>query len=624
MEEQSIIPIDFNRLQTLIKGDNYAYRDEFYQHFHHFKALYKMFLQNPSNGNVFISKLALFLSNVVYLYSDVSDEFSYDILFLLKESFTSNKSSFIFTLSKCVVILRNYKVISIDSMIEVFLHLFTHQNKSLRKFIFTQLLFQICKVSSNSSSKHTIQNGFHSQLSQENLLKQYLASELTIELFNRNIWRNEKSVFLLQVSVLSKVRKMSVNAVRFFIRPIYTNSFETSSSGDDFYEISKVGKTKKIQSSMKNAKPKQSEHSFHAIDLVRDPYGFAVNLMKRLESKNDLFEDLMEKMCLMGLLIWTHKLVIPQFYTFLQRYLKPYQQQVTHILTYLSQAVHEFLDINTLEPLVQSIISNFITEQNTTEAITVGLNTVREIALKCPGILKQELLFDLIRYRKFKNKNVVMASRSLLQLYRDVDSKLLPKRDRGKPNENCNNLPLLTYKSGLTDDFIHGVMLLESNNNDQNMETDNKLYDKIENARIISQSRILSQSEHAAIRRKTTQRLLNPTLSNQQLQLNYRLMKDGNDIVTVSDVEYLSKKPKSVDLDNNNLKNRGKIKLKLNSESKFGRNRKKCSNKNFMMVSHGKAVLTKEFKPKKKGFQSKNYKMKRILTKEYNKTRSSL
>ena len=624
MKEKSIVPIDFNRLQTLIKGDNYAYRDEFYQHFHHFKALYRMLLLNPSNGHVFISKLALFLSNVVYLYNDVSDEFSYDILFLLKENFTLYKSSFIFTLSKCVVILRNYKVISIDNMIEIFLHLFTLQSKCLRKFIFTQLLFQICKVSSNSSIKCTIQNGFHSQFLQENLLKQYLASELTIELFNRNIWNNEKSVFLLQLSVLSKVRKISVNAVRFFIRPIYANSIETSSSSDeDFYEISKLGNRKRKITCMKNAKSKHSEHSFHAIDLVRDPNDFVVNLIKRLESKNDQFEHLLEKICLIGLLIWTHKLVVPQFYTFLQRYLKPHQQQVTRILAYLSQAVHELLDESTLEPLVQSIISNFVTEHNTAEAMTVGLNTVREIALKCPGILTQELLSDLIRYRKFKNKNVVMASRSLLQLYRHVDRELLPKRDRGKPYENGSILPVLKNTSGLSDDFLHGVMLLESINKDsQNEETDNTLYEKLENAKRISQSRILSQSEHGEIRRKTKASLLNSTFSNQQLQLNYRLMKDGNGIVTVSDLEYFSKKPNNVALDDNNLKIRGK--LKLNSKSKFGRNKQQCRNKNFMMVSHGKPFSTKEFKPKKKGFQSKNYKMKRILSKEYNKIRSSL
>ena len=575
----SFVSIDFNRLQTLIKKDNYAYRDEFYQHFHHFKALYRMLLHSPSNGDAFISKLALFLSNVVYLYSDVSDEFSHDILSLLKNSFTLYPFPFIFTLSKCVVILRNYKVISIDSMIEVFFHLFTHQNKCLRKFIFTQLLFQICKVSSNTSIKRNVQNEFHSQFLQENLLKQYLASELTIELFNRNIWRNEKSVFLLQVSVLSKVRKMSINAVRFFIRPIYTNLLETSSSSEDFYEISKVENRKRrknVQASMKNTKPKQSEHSFHAIDFVRDPFAFAINLMKRLTSKNDQFEDLLEKMCLMGLLIWTHKLVIPQFYTLLQRYLKPHQQQVTRILAYLSQAVHEFLDIDLLKPLVQSIISNFISEHSTADVITIGINTVRGIALKCPGILTQELLSDLIRYRKCKNKNIVMASRSLLQLYRHADRDLLPKRDRGKPYEDGIILPELRYKSGLTDDYLHGVMLLESiNTNDQNEETDNTLYDKIDTARKISQSHILSQSEHGAIRRKTKECLLNPTFSNQQLQLNYRLMKAGNGIVTVSDVEYLCKKPKIVNLDNNNLKNQSKLKVKLNQESKYGWNKKR-------------------------------------------------
>ncbi|KAI6652368.1 Protein SDA1-like protein isoform X1 [Oopsacas minuta] len=623
------IPIDLDRLQVLIKQDSYAYREEFYQQFDYFKALYQVLLQHPSNDYAFLSKLILFLSNVVYLYIDVSEEFSNSILHLLREFETTLKSTFIFSLCKSVVILRKHKVINIDVMVELFVHLFTIQNKSLRKFIFTQLTVLIRKVSIQSSIKSNIQNILYSQFSKENDLKQFLASELTIELFNRNILKNEKSVFLLQIAALSKVKKISVNAVKFFVHPVYADASETSSSAssssseDDFPNISilRNRKRRKLHKYGSKIKSRNSGHSFYAIDLVRDPIDFTTNLMKRVESKYDNYDNMLEKISLLSLLIWTHKLVVPQFYTYIQRYLKPYQQQITRILTYLSQAVHESIDVNILDPLVQAIISNFITDRNTPEAITVGLNTIREIALKCPGILTQDLLTDLIQYRKYKNKNVVMASRSLLQLYRQIDRDLLPKRDRGKPEEYGNILLQLNDIACQTKDYIPGVILLESGDRDL-QDNENLFPEKIvENARVASQSRILSQSEHAAIKRKKTEQLLNPKLSNQQLQLNYRLMKERNGIISVSDVEFLSKKSKGLSPEVKVKKGRPQ-KVKLSQNSSLSKNKKR-KGKNFMMVSHGRNVSSKRFKIKKKTYQAKNYKIKRLLTKEYKRMRSS-
>ena len=622
------IPINLDRLQTLIKQDHFAYKEEFYQQLNHFNALYQILLKNPNNNITLLSKLVLFISNVICLYNDVTEEFSGDILHILRDFPTTLNPSLLFTLSKCVVILRNNKIIDIDVMIELFLHLFTIQNKLLRKFIFTQLISQIRKFSKNFSVKSTIQNLFFTQFSEENILKQYLISEVTIELFNKNIWNNERSVFLLQRAVLSKVRKISVNAVRFFIRPVYTDTSDQSSSSseDEFTENDswKTRKRKKINLSKNAKKYKNAETSFYAIDLVLDPFEFTTKLMRRLESKCDNFDDLLEKIALMGLLIWTHKLVIPQFFTFLQRYLKPHQQQVTRILTYLSQAAHSALEVSLLHPPVQSIISNFITDRNTPEAITVGINTIREIALKCSGILTQELLNDLTQYRKYKNKNVVMAARSLLQLYRYIDPELLPKKDRGKPEYYDDIIIQMKSFSGQTNDFVPGILLLESDSQNVNdFEKGNLSSEKrLENAKTISQTRILSQNEHDAIRRKKADRLFNSKLSNQQLQLNYRLMKEKSEIISVSDVEFFSSKSKNLNEEDGSIKKGGKLKVKLRSKSSMSKNKTR-KNKNFMMISHGKTVSAKKFKQKKKTYQAKNYKLKRMLTKEYRRMRST-
>jgi len=64
--------------------------------------------------------------------------------------------------------------------------------------------------------------------------------------------------------------------------------------------------------------------------------------------------------------------------------------------------------------------------------IAIGINTVREICMRQPHAMDAALLQDLVQYKKHKDKGVVMAARSLLALFRDIDSEMLVKKDRGK------------------------------------------------------------------------------------------------------------------------------------------------------------------------------------------------
>lgn len=69
--------------------------------------------------------------------------------------------------------------------------------------------------------------------------------------------------------------------------------------------------------------------------------------------------------------------------------------QVTRILLYAAQACHELVPPDIIEQLVYVIAQNFVTDRNSPEAITVGLNTIREIYANCPFAATEELLRDL-------------------------------------------------------------------------------------------------------------------------------------------------------------------------------------------------------------------------------------
>ncbi|CAI8047131.1 Protein SDA1 homolog [Geodia barretti] len=68
-------------------------------------------------------------------------------------------------------------------------------------------------------------------------------------------------------------------------------------------------------------------------------------------------------------------------------------------------------------------------------SITYRLNTVREVCVRCPLVMTKELLADLAGYKTYRDKGVVMAARSLVQLYRSVRPELLRRKDKGQPME---------------------------------------------------------------------------------------------------------------------------------------------------------------------------------------------
>lgn len=75
---------------------------------------------------------------------------------------------------------------------------------------------------------------------------------------------------------------------------------------------------------------------------------------------------------------------------------------MTRILLYAAQACHELVPPDIIEQLVRVIAQNFVTDRNTPEAITVGLNAIREVFASCPYAATEELLRDLAEVSSFR------------------------------------------------------------------------------------------------------------------------------------------------------------------------------------------------------------------------------
>jgi protein SDA1 len=127
-----------------------------------------------------------------------------------------------------------------------------------------------------------------------------------------------------------------------------------------------------------------------------------------------------------------HKLTVISLYSYFIKYLTPRQPSVTTFLACLAQATHNLVPPDVLEPLVQKIANEFVSEASAAEVASAGLNAIREICVRQPLAMNDTLLQDLVMYRKSKDKGTMMAAKGLLSLYREVGADLLRKRDRGK------------------------------------------------------------------------------------------------------------------------------------------------------------------------------------------------
>ncbi|PFH31614.1 hypothetical protein BESB_025880 [Besnoitia besnoiti] len=173
--------------------------------------------------------------------------------------------------------------------------------------------------------------------------------------------------------------------------------------------------------------------SVSIIDLLYDPQGLADKLFSRVRGQSDRFASRVVFLNLLSRLIGQHKLLLFNFYPFVQKYLQPHQRLVSVLLAILATGVHELVPPQELLPVVKHIADVFINETRGEDVITVGLNAITEICTRAPLCMTKELLSDLIEYRREKtSKSVVIAARRLMNLYRDVMPSLLPANARGR------------------------------------------------------------------------------------------------------------------------------------------------------------------------------------------------
>lgn len=473
------LPQNLPQLQNLIKRDPISYKDEFIQQERHYKSLLQVFELHPSEHNKALDELVMFMAQVAHCYPDILVNFAQELIDILQKHSTVLHPDMRMSFCRALILLRNKNLLSPTDLLSLFFELLRAQDKNLRNFLESHIINDIKNINAKHKDmklNNTLQNFMFNMLKDNNTKAVKMSLNIMMELYKKNIWHDAKTVNVIANACFSKITKVMVAALKFFLSSDEEEKESEDSDSDDGLTPKDVmlankfnKKTRKREKQLKKVKQlvvkkkkknKAPNYNFSALHLIHDPQGMAEKLFQHLEKTHERFEVKILILDVISRLIGLHQLILLNFYPFIQRYLQPHQKDVTKLLLFVAQASHEYVPPDALEPVLRTLVNNFVTERNSTDAMAIGLNAIRELCSRCPIAMSQDLLQDLVQYKNYRERSVVMAARSLMHLYRTSLPEMLHKKDRGRPT--IANIELKAKKFGEIDakDYVPGAELL--------------------------------------------------------------------------------------------------------------------------------------------------------------------
>lgn len=397
------------------------------------------------------------MAHIADCYPDVMGRFPGDLEEILTQHHAILHPELREKIVGSLLLLRRKDVVDSATVLQsLFPILVSSPSKSLRALLFSKILSDL-RNSNTKSINHplnrTIQTVLFNLVTADRASPRAIwAIKITREMWKRQIWTESKPVDVMKEACLSDNEKVVVGAVRFFLGGDKEREELEDESSDEEVDLAKVKhnvsinkKTRKqkktyskaVEKIKRQERKKNSPHplNFSALHLLHDPQGFAEQLFSKHLQNTKAKLSLDTKLLVLQLvtrLVGLHKLTVVPLYSWFIKFLTPRQQNVTSFLASLAQGTHNLVPPDALEPLIQKIANEFISEASAAEVAAAGLNAIREVCARQPLAMTDTLLQDLVQYKKSKDKGVMMAAKGLLSLYREVGAELLKKRDRGK------------------------------------------------------------------------------------------------------------------------------------------------------------------------------------------------
>ncbi|KOS21841.1 Protein sda1 [Escovopsis weberi] len=455
------IDADFASLQYKIRRDPKSYKDDFLRQWEQYESQREIFFTSPTSATAdlvesFHNMIDL-IAHVADCYPEETRTFPNDLKTIVTQNHDVLHPELREKVVASLVMLRRKDVIDSTALLTtLFPILVSSRSKSMRETLFGKILNDMRNSNSKSINhplNRTIQTVLYNLVTADRSSPRAIwAIKLTRELWKRQIWTDAKPVDVMREASLSENEKVVIGAARFFLGGDKEREELEDESSDEEVDLTKLRHQitinkksrkqkeayKKAVSKVKSAERKKAKPhplNFSALHLLHDPQNFAEQLFTKHLQNGKAKLSLDSKLIVLQLvtrLVGLHKLTVVPLYSWFIKYLTPRQQSVTSILASLAQGVHELVPPDALEPLIQKIANEFVSEAAASEVAAVGLNAIREVCARQSLAMNETLLQDLVQYRKSKDKGVMMAAKGLLSLYREVGAELLKKRDRGK------------------------------------------------------------------------------------------------------------------------------------------------------------------------------------------------
>ncbi|XP_059657788.1 uncharacterized protein LOC132304225 [Cornus florida] len=471
-------------LQSKMKCDPEGYETELNLLYSQFKSSIELFHQQAALNFTSISGIgsdptvakdlgerAMFLAHVTPFYPKQLSQFPNQLADLLRSAGRSLPSSLRCQVTQALILLINRKMVDIGETLALFMELQTLGDRVLKKLAFSHVIHSIRRMNQkhkNEAKNRALQNILFAMLQQEDEAKAKRSLTTLCDLHRRKVWSDERTANAICTACFHTSSRIMIAALSFLldcekIDDDDDDDSDGSSSDDDLttqqphviinreaiYKAnhkgtvsSKKKKKAKLERAIRSMKRQQrmsSETSnsnyYSPLNHLKDAQGFAEKLFSRLQTCNERFEVKMMLLKVIARTVGLHRLILLNFYHFLQKYVQPHQRDVTSLLAAAAQACHDMVPPDAVEPLFRQIVNQFVHDRSRTEAIAVGLNVVREICMRMPLLMTEDLLQDLVLYRKSHEKAVSSAARSLVSLFREVCPSLLIKKDRGRPTD---------------------------------------------------------------------------------------------------------------------------------------------------------------------------------------------
>lgn len=457
-EERHARVMSLSTLQSLMKKDPEAYESEFDQQWSHFDSMLEIFKLKPQKPHKSFGEQVMFLAHVVPSFPRKGIVFPKVLISALDDHFQVMHAEMRRTLVTALIMLRNRDQFPLIQTLPLYFKLFTLQDKSLRKAVFTHVVKDLVQMHQQSRCQKRsaeLRDFFFAQLKDSEFEVARRSCAIFISLYRQNVWRDAHIVNLVSAGLLHPDVKISAALCHLFLGNKTkglegiledTDSEDEEQPAEMIQGLNGSKKTANREKRIKRAKKAilkaklrskkahkgDSSVSFIAIDLLNDPQTLSERCLQRVQKASEPFQFRLLLLHLVARLVGRHSLHLLNLYSFLMKYIFPNQNEVTKVLACLVEACHAQVPPEELRPVIVHIIQTFVTESVAPEVIEVGLNTIREVASRAVNMLTEEELADLAAFKKYKHKGVMIAARGLINAYREIDPQLLHRSQRGR------------------------------------------------------------------------------------------------------------------------------------------------------------------------------------------------